>query len=90
MTDTTIEMQNMQREIFARKSIKERFLIGSEMIDFGRKLVINNIQKLNPAISDIDLKIAIIKRYYESSFSREEFALIIQSLLNFEKNKISE
>lgn len=83
MNDTTPEILNIQRKIFSQKSIRERFMIGAETIDFGRELVISNIKKNNPGISEIDLKIAVLKRYYENSFSMEEMDAIIQSITDW-------
>jgi len=45
MNDTTPEILNIQREIFSRKSIRERFMIGAETIDSGHNHVISNIEK---------------------------------------------
>jgi hypothetical protein len=45
MQDTSLEMQQKQREIILQKSLQERFLIGTELIDFGRSIVISNIKK---------------------------------------------
>ncbi len=73
----------MQRKIFENKSLKERFQIGAETIDFGRLLVVNNIKKNNPTISEIDLKIAILKRYYGTIFTETELNRIIQSMINY-------
>ncbi len=69
--------------------MKERFNIGVEAINFGRILVISNLRKLNPEISDPELKVALLKRYYEKNFSKEEFELVIQSLIRYNsKNTI--
>jgi len=83
MPDTTSEMQNRQREIFQRKTISERFLLGAELISFGRKVVEGNIRQNNPDLNDLDLKIAVIKRYYGNVFSESEMDAIIQSVKNF-------
>ena len=86
MTDTSLEILNKQREILFQKSMKERFKIGAETIDFGRTIVASNIKKNYPLISEIDLKIAILKRYYEDVFTKKELNLIIQSMLNYHNN----
>jgi len=85
MNDTPSEILAIQREIFARKTIRERFEIGAELIDFGHFVVVSNIQKNNPTISEIDLKIAVFKRYYGKSFSDNEMNLIIQSMKEYYK-----
>ena len=86
MTDTSIEILNKQREILFQKSMKERFKIGAETIDFGRTIVASSIKKKYPLISEIDLKISIFKRYYENVFTKKELNLIIQSMLNYHNN----
>jgi len=88
MNDTPTEILNIQRDIFSKKTIRERFMIGAETIDFGRELVISNIKKNNPGISEVDLKIALVKRYYENSFSKEEMPMIVQSIIDwYHKNE---
>jgi hypothetical protein len=81
MNDTSTEVQNIQRKIFEKKTLTERFQIGAETIDFGRLLVVNSIKKNNPEISEIELKIAILKRYYGTTFTETELNTIIQSMI---------
>lgn len=83
MDDTTPEMKSMQRMIFEKMSLQERFRIGTEFIDFGRRLVTSSIKKENPGISELELKIAILKRYYGNIFTEEEFGQIIKSLAEY-------
>jgi len=83
MTDTTIEIQNIQRRLLEKKTLKERFQIGAETIEFGRLLVVNNIKKNYPIITEIDLKIAILKRYYGTISTEIELTRIIQSMKNY-------
>jgi len=83
MTDTTVEIQNIQRKIFENKTLMERFQIGAETIDFGHLIVVNSIKKSNPGISETDLKTAIPKRYYGTIFSETEMNSIIQSMIRY-------
>jgi len=80
MLDTTTEMIQKQREIFFLKTSNERFLIGAETIAFGRVMVESSIKQKDPQISELDLKIAVFKRYYESVFSKNELEKIISSM----------
>ena len=83
MMDTTDEMLQKQREIIFRKSSKERFLIGADTIDFGKTIVESSIKQMHPDILPIDLKVAVFKRYYETTFNRDELDLIINSMIAY-------
>ncbi len=83
MQDTSPEMLKKQRQIIFSKKPSERFLMGVEAIDFGRMMVENSIKQKTPGISELDLKIAVLKRYYENAFDEEEFQKIINSLKKY-------
>ena len=80
MPDTKLEMIQKQRDIFFSKTPNERFLIGVDVIAFGRTMVESSIIQKNPGISESDLKVAVFKRYYANTFSRAEFEKIINSM----------
>ncbi len=80
MRDTTDEMAQKQREILFNKTPEERFIIGAQMIDSGRLIVESSIKQEFPDISEIDLKIAVFKRYYKNDFSNSEIEKIISSM----------
>ncbi len=83
MLDTPPEIVQKQREIMFAKTSTERFLIGIEAIALGRLMVENNIKQQKPDISELDLKIALFKRYYQNSFNSSELESIILSLKQF-------
>lgn len=87
MLDTTAEMLQKQREIFFSKTSNERFLIGAEMIAFGRMMVESSIKQREPDISDLDLKISVFKRYYERVFSKSELEKIINSMKEYYRHR---
>ena len=80
MQDTPENIIQKQREIIHAKSPDERFMMGVEMINFGRKMVESSIRQSNPNISEIDLKVETFKRYYSQSFDPEELNEIIKGL----------
>jgi hypothetical protein len=80
MTDTSSDIQQKQREILLQKSPKERFLIGAELIDFGRVVLETNIRNMNPEWNDIEIKIEMFSRCYANCFTREELQRIIHSM----------
>lgn len=84
MLDTTDEIIQKQREIIFSKTASERFIIGVELINFGRIVVESSIKNEMPGISEIDLKIAVFKRYYENYFSKDDLDKIIESMINYE------
>ncbi|TVQ89901.1 MAG: hypothetical protein EA393_06370 [Bacteroidetes bacterium] len=80
MQDTPEHIIQKQREIIHSKSPDERFMIGVEAINFGRKMVESSIRQSNPHISEIDLKVETFKRYYSQSFDPEELKKILEEL----------
>jgi len=83
MIDTNEEMHRKQLEVIYAKSPEERFIIGGELIELGRYIVENSIKLQNPDLSELDLKIEVLKRYYSQEFSPEELNKIISSLINY-------
>lgn len=72
MNDTTPEMWKKQHEIMLAMPVRQRFMEGADMIDFTRILVENGIRKQNPGISDLDMKMAVFKKYYKNDFTEEQ------------------
>jgi len=87
MLDTKEKILQKQREIIFSKTSEERFLIGVETIAFGRTIVESSIKRLKPNISEINLKIAVFKRYYENIFSKENLEKIISSMTYYYKHR---
>jgi hypothetical protein len=83
MNDTSEEARKKQLEIIFSKTPEERFLMGIEMINYVRMVVENSIRAENPAISPIDLKVAVFKRYYGNEFSQEEIERIEESMRKY-------
>ncbi len=57
------------------------------MCNFARKVVESGIRMEQPDISDIDLLIAVFKRYYEHEFSAEEVVNICNHLRAYHERK---
>jgi hypothetical protein len=77
--DTPDHIRKMQCSIFLKNSVQRRFELGIEMIEDVKKITENSIRLKNPAISEIDLKIEMLKRFYTKDFSEEKMNDIIQS-----------
>jgi hypothetical protein len=78
MQDTSEHMRRKHYEIILSKSPQERFLMGLQMMDDLREIVLNSIRNQNTRISETDLKIEFVKRYYKNDFTPERMADIIR------------
>lgn len=89
MDDTTEEVKQIQRDIFFSKTPYERFMIGVEMIKMGRTIVESSIKQQYSNLSELELRIKVVERYYKNEFSETEFENIISSMKKyfFQNNK---
>jgi hypothetical protein len=71
MNDTSDEARKKQLEIIFSKSREERLLMGLQMMEDARQMVMNGIRKQTPGISEADLKITFINRYYKNDLSEK-------------------
>lgn len=85
MTDTTQEIANKQIEIFLSKTPKERITIGMNMLEMGRIIVESSIKNKYPNLSELDLKIKVFERYYDTIFEDKELQKIIYSMKEYYK-----
>ena len=89
MLDTPDNIQKIQFDILMSKSMEERFIIGLETIDFAISIAESSIKQSNPGISEIDLKIALLKRFYSNQFTTEVLDKIIASTILYYKANYS-
>ena len=87
MTDTPDFIYQKQFDIIFSKTPKERFLMGFEMIESVKRIVENSIRRETPTISDLDLRVAVFKRYYQNDFSTVQLEKIAAALLAFHAQK---
>jgi hypothetical protein len=80
MKDSTPDIVRKQLDIILSKSESDRFRLGDELNDFGRKVLEGSIRQEHPLISEIDLKTEVFKRCYASFFSPDELDRIILSM----------
>ncbi len=83
MTDTPDFVYQKQFDIIFSKTPKERFQMGFDMIESVKRIVENSIRKEIPTISDIDLRIAVFKRYYQNDFSPTQLETIGAAFLAY-------
>jgi hypothetical protein len=82
MQDTTPEIRQKQFEIIFYKTEEERLMMGLEMMEDMRKMVMRSINLKKPGISETDRKIEFVKRYYKPDFTTEQMDRIIQWFRN--------
>jgi hypothetical protein len=87
MTDTPDFIYKKQFEIIFSKTPQERFLMGFDMIESVKKMVENSIRQEIPTISDLDLRIAVFKRYYQNDFSPPQLEKIAAAFLSYFSRK---
>jgi hypothetical protein len=68
MQDTTPEMRQKQLDIIFSKTEGQRLLMGLEMMEDVRKIVMRSIKLGNPGFSEADCKIEFVRRYYKADF----------------------
>ncbi|OYT13419.1 MAG: hypothetical protein B6I19_05195 [Bacteroidetes bacterium 4572_114] len=87
MLDTPKNIQKKQFEILMSKSMEERLIIGLETIDFAMTIAESSIKQEHPGISETDLKIALLKRFYSNQFTTETLNKIIASTIIYYNSK---
>ena len=87
MTDTPDFIYKKQFDIIFSKTPQERFLMGFDMIESVKSMVENSIRKETPAISDLDLRIAVFKRYYQNDYSPIQLEKIIHGFFSYFSQK---
>lgn len=75
MQDTPQNIINLQRDIFNKMSVEERFAVGVELIENGWFIVECDIKAHNPNISYPDLRAEMFKRIYASEFDKTELEI---------------
>ncbi|MDR4499675.1 MAG: hypothetical protein MRK02_17415 [Candidatus Scalindua sp.] len=77
MKDTSPAIEVKFFNMMMAKSGIERLKMGFEMYEMSRKMVIASITKDNPGITDKEMKISLLKRFYGddlSSDTKKKFA----------------
>lgn len=85
MKDTTREAQQLQRNIIHSKTDHERAMMGIDMIESTRKIVINSIKNEKPHLSEREVIAELFERYYGQEFSREEKQVIKKGIIQYQK-----
>ncbi len=87
MTDTSLEVDRLFSQFLMAKSVTERFQMGFEMMNDGRRIVECAIRRQHPDWSAGELKAAVFKRIYQDDFSADEMVRIKESLMAYEQRQ---
>ena len=83
MNDTSPKMRNKQLEVILSKTSSERAMMGIYIIDSVKKIVTNSIRNKHPEYTELELKVAVFRRYYKNDFSEEQMEKIIESMRSY-------
>ena len=86
MKDTTPEAQQLQRDIIQSKTDHERAMMGIDMTESARKIVINSIKNEKPQLSERQVIAELFERYYGQEFSKEEIQIIKKGIIHYQKD----
>ena len=64
MNDTTPEMHKFQYDLIMSKTPTERFVLGLEMVESGRELMIAGIKAHKPDIKEKEIVLELLKRQF--------------------------
>lgn len=81
MNDTPEHVRRLYVEFFNQKTDAERFKIGFQMMEDGRRMVEVALRQQHPEWSAAELKVGVFKRMYRPDFTPEQLEIIAQSYL---------
>lgn len=70
MTDTTLEIAALFREMLLARSGEERMKMGSDMFDLARTVVLSSFP---PGLSEIEIKRRLCERFYGQEVDVDAF-----------------
>jgi hypothetical protein len=77
MNDTTPEVEKLYRELLMSRSGSERFLMGIQMFDVARTMVLASFPR---GLSDIETKRRLCERFYGDEVDVDAFIKHLQNL----------
>lgn len=83
--DTPPEILQLQRNIIHSKTDRERAMMGVDMIDSVRKIVMNSIRLENPELTEREVVAELFERYYGQEFTQEEVQVIKKGIIQYQK-----
>jgi hypothetical protein len=75
--DTSPEMASLYHDLLISKTGEERFMMGVSLCETARRIVLSSFPK---DISETEIRIRLLYRYYSNDFSPTELKAIEESL----------
>lgn len=83
LKDTPPEILQLQRDIIHSKTDHERAMMGIDMIESVRKIVVNSIKIEKPHLTEREVVAELFERYYGQEFSHEEKQVIKKGIIEY-------
>lgn len=80
MNDTSPEMAKKMREMLRKKSPQQRLIMGCNMIDTSKYLILESLKRSFPNISPEKLRQELFLKFYGNEFSSAEKMRILNHL----------
>ncbi len=88
MNDTSPQMREKQLEVNYSKSSAERAMMGVDMTDSVKRIVTNSIRNKHPEYTELELKVAVFRRYYKNDFTPEKMEEIIAGMKAYHQRSV--
>ena len=90
MNDTPRYVLQKQFEIMNAKPLRDRISSLFEMTELSRSIILNQLQRKNPELNEIELKIELFKAFYRIDFDDETLNKIAGKMKEFLLNEQTE
>ena len=80
MKDTSDKMDSLYLSMMMERSAEDRFLMGCEMFETSKQLVVSSLKEQDPNLSIGDLRKNLFLRFYGFEYGGEEKQKIIETL----------
>jgi len=85
MNDTPEKIRKIQFQVINSKPLKERIKMMTDMTEFSRKLIENQLRRKNPGITDNQIQIEVFKTFYKKDFDAPMMTKIIEKYREYQK-----
>jgi hypothetical protein len=87
MKDTAPDVEQIQRDIIHSKTDHERAMMGIDMIESTRKIVLNSIKIENSDLTEREVIAELFERYYGHEFSQDEIEIIKKGIIEYKEDR---